>query len=360
MAADERSRPSPWHRPPPEEGRAAPSPGAVKTAPSPAAPRLQSTDFYTAQKINRRNTVWLIAIVLLVGAVFGYLIGLTMDAVLSKPEVFDPLRVNETGLVGAVVFCGIGVIACVVALRSGDKVIVKMTGAHDVTPVSEPLLHNVVEEMAVASGLPKPRVVVIETEAMNAFATGMRPDRAVLGVTRGLLNALNRDELQGVVGHEMGHIANLDTRYMTAVGILVGLIALVADGVLRGLRGFRFRGSGRGKGGGAAVLVLFLILILFSILAPIAASLVRFAVSRQREFLADATSVQFTRNPVGLIGALRKLGDAAAPFDGANRATQHMFIVNPFRHATGKESALTATHPSLESRIEHLQKLGAP
>lgn len=359
MPADPRARPSFWERAP-RAGEGAASANAQTIPAAPAGAPLRSTDFYAAQKENRRNTIWLIAVVLAIGAVLGYLIGLLFDVAGSDPATVNLLAVSGAGLIGAAVLSGIGLAASGVALLSGDKVIVKLTGAREVSRDQEPVLHNVVEEMAVASGLPKPRVVVIETDALNAFATGMRPDRAALGVTRGLLNTLSRDELQGVVGHEMGHIANLDTRYMTAVGILVGLIALVCDGVRRSLRGFRFRSSGgSGRGRGSAVLVLLIILVLFSILAPLAANLVRLAVSRQREYLADATSVQFTRNPGGLIGALEKLGAAAAPFDGANRATQHMFIINPFRHATDSESALTATHPSLESRIARLRNLGA-
>jgi heat shock protein HtpX len=237
---------------------------------------------------------------------------------------------------------------------------VGLTGARAVTPDEEPVLHNVVEEMAIASGSPKPRVVVIETDAMNAFATGMKPERSALGVTRGLLKGLTRDELQGVIGHEMSHIANWDTRYMTAVAILVGLIVLVADGVRRSLfygslgGGGRRRGDRRGSMG-----PLIVILLVFSILAPIAAMMVRFAVSRQREYLADATSVRFTRNPVGLIRALQKLEATAEPFRGANRATQHMFIVNPFRNFDETASALTATHPPIAKRIARLQNLGA-
>jgi heat shock protein HtpX len=248
-----------------------------------------------------------------------------------------------------------------VTFLAGDRVIVGLTGAHEVSAEEEPVLHNVVEEMAIASGLPKPQVVVIETDAMNAFATGMKPERAVLGVTRGLLRGLTRDELQGVVGHEMSHIANWDTRYMTAVAILVGLIALVADAVRRTLfyssLGGRRRRGDRGGGGAAGILVI--VLIVFAIVAPIAAMLVRFAVSRQREYLADATSVRFTRNPTGLIRALRKLEAAAEPFQGANRATQHMFIVNPFRNFGEGASALMATHPPIEKRIERLRNLGA-
>jgi heat shock protein HtpX len=325
----------------------------------PPGPRLKATDFLAAQSENRWNTLLLILVLLGLGGGFGYLIGAAFDAWSADPAYgFDPLALSGAGLLGAAIFLGVGVGATAVTFMAGDKVIVGLTGAREVSPEEEPVFHNVVEEMAIASGLPKPRLVVIETPAMNAFATGMRPERAALGVTRGLLQNLSRDELQGVVGHEMSHIANWDIRYMTAVGILVGLIALVADGIRRSLFYGRIGGgSGRDrKGGGAILLVL---LLLFAILAPIAAMLVRFAVSRQREYLADATSVRFTRNPTGLIKALEKLEAAAEPFRGANRATQHMFIVNPFRKFGEGASALMATHPPLRARIERLMNLGA-
>jgi len=325
----------------------------------PPGPRLNATDFVAAQSANRARTRWLILALLLLGGGFGYLLGLAVEGFTSDPGYFDPLAWSGFGLLGAGIFAAIGVGATAVTFLKGDKVMMSITGAKEVTREEEPVLHNVVEEMAIAAGMPKPRVVVIETDALNAFATGMRPERAALGVTRGLLKSLTREELQGVVGHEMGHIANWDIRYMTAVGILVGLIALVADVIRRGMfrGGFGARSGGSGKKSGGAGIVL-IALILFSILAPIAAMLLRLAVSRQREYLADATSVRFTRNPSGLIGALGKLGAAAAPFGGANRATQHMFIVNPLRKAEATASALLATHPPIESRIERLQNLG--
>jgi len=341
----------PWQAPPPQPA----------TAAGPALPvqPLRSTDFIAAQRANRSNTLILIAVLLGLGGAFGYLLGLVADAYSGSPAPFDALALSPIGLAGASIFLGIGGVASVVTFLAGDRVMIGLTGAHDVSAEEEPVLHNIVEEMAIASGLPKPRVVVIETDALNAFATGMKPERAALGVTRGLLRALSRDELQGVVGHEMGHIANLDTRYMTAVGILVGLIALVADGIRRSVFYGGLGRGGRRRGGGGGAGILIVILILFSILAPIAAMLVQFAVSRQREYLADATSVRFTRNPQGLIMALRKLASAAEPFKGANRATQHMFIVNPFRNFGEDASALMATHPPIEKRIERLQNLGA-
>jgi heat shock protein HtpX len=213
--------------------------------------------------------------------------------------------------------------------------------------------------MAIAAGVPMPKVMVLETDALNAFATGNTPGSGTIAVTRGLLNSLNRDELQGVVAHEMSHLANLDTRYMVVVGVTVGLIALICDMLLRSLawgRGSRSSSSDK-KGGGAVILIILLIVV--AILAPIAAKFVQMAVSRQREYLADATSVQFTRNPNGLISALGKLAEKAEPFPGVSRATQHLFIVNPVQTFTAKSSALLATHPDIEDRIARLRFLVA-
>ncbi len=322
------------------------------------APRINSTDFLAAQRANRRNTVWLIVILLLLGGGFGYVLGWAGETyAASRFDYVDLLAFSMPGGIGALIFLSIGVGATAVTFAAGDKVVLALNNAGIVSAEQEPLLHNVVEEMAIAAGLPKPRVAVIESPAMNAFATGIYPENAAIGVTRGLLQNLSREELQGVVAHEMGHILNWDTRYMTAVGILVGLIALVSDAILRARwYGGSSSGNRRDKSGGAVI--VFVIVIFFAILAPIAGRLVQFAVSRQREYLADATSVQLTRNPLGLIGALRKLGGQDKAPELGNRATQHLFIVNPIRDFGASASALMATHPDLDSRIERLQNLG--
>ncbi|MGD8709276.1 MAG: M48 family metallopeptidase [Ectothiorhodospiraceae bacterium] len=308
---------------------------------------LRRTDFMAAAEANRRNTNRLVFVLLAIGGVLGYLLGWlfevgTTDSVLRFGDVWF---VSRWGVIGALGLLGFGVVWTLIAFRAGDRIVLSIVGAREVSRDEEPQLHNVVEEMAIAAGLPKPRVCVIETPAMNAFATGLRTDRAAIGVTRGLLDRLTRDELQGVVGHEMGHIVNLDTRYATAVGVLVGLIALVSDLAVRTLfyGGGSRRRSGSGRGGGGGVWIVMLLLLIFAALAPLFAKLVQMAVSRQREFLADATSVRLTRNPQSLIAALEKLADSAEPFKGANRATQHMFIVNPFRNFSEKASRLLAT-----------------
>jgi len=333
--------------------------GDAPEAPRPAV-AINATDFLAAQRVNRRNTWILILVLLLLGGALGYLCGAMLEVYgLARPETAVLTAVSVSGVIGGGALISIGLIASAITFAFGGRVILGLTGAREVDADTEPMLHNVVEEMAIAAGLPKPKVAVIETAVPNAFATGMEPSEAAIGVTRGLLTTLSRDELQGVIGHEMGHIANWDTRYLTAVAILVGLISLICDGARRmlwhsGRSSGRSRDKGRG-GGGAILLAIF---VIFAILAPIAAQLVRFAVSRQREYLADATAVRLTRNPLGLIGALEKLAAGQQPFDGANRATQHMFIVNPFKAFGPDSTALFSTHPPLEQRIKRLQNLG--
>jgi heat shock protein HtpX len=348
------------------------TPAASPPPPPPAA--IKATDFLAAQRANKRNTWLLIIILLLLGGTLGYLGGALIES--YSYSRFGPSALVESdsysysgrsmlttlsafGVIGAGALISIGLAASGVTFAFGGRLMLGLAGAREVTPDEEPTLHNIVEEMAIAAGLPKPKIAVVETEVPNAFATGMDPQHAAIGVTRGLLTKLNRDELQGVIGHEMGHILNMDTRYMTAVAILVGLIALVCD-VARRMMWYGAASGGqrrdREKGGGN--IILLVIFIVFAVLAPIAAQLVRFAVSRQREYLADATSVRLTRNPVGLIGALEKLAAEQRPFDGANRATQHMFIVNPFKVFGANSTALFSTHPPLEQRIQRLQNLG--
>jgi heat shock protein HtpX len=240
--------------------------------------------------------------------------------------------------------------------------VLSMADAKEIQKQDAPQLYNVVEEMSLAAGVPMPRVMILETEAMNAFATGTRPGHGTIVATRGLVDKLSRDELQGVIAHEMSHLANLDTRYMVVVGVTVGLIALVCDMVLRMMQWGSFAGGGRRdddrRGGGAGALIAIVLLVVVAVLAPIAARAVQMAVSRQREYLADATSVQFTRNPNGLISALTKLTEAAAPFPGVSRATQHLFIVNPVQEMTADTSSLMATHPDIADRIARLRNLG--
>jgi heat shock protein HtpX len=314
-----------------------------------------TTDFVSAQEVNRRNTLVLLAALTALAALVGYVIGWLLESEASDAvPAFSQAGVAAAGLMAAV---SVGWSA--LSLAFGDKMVLAMANAKQIDKADAPQLYNVAEEMAIAAGVPMPKVMVLETDALNAFATGNKPGNGTIAVTRGLLNSLSRDELQGVVAHEMSHLANLDTRYMVVVGVTVGLIALVCDMLLRSLAWGRGNRSSRSdkKGGGAVILIILLIVV--AILAPIAAKFVQMAVSRQREYLADATSVQFTRNPSGLISALGKLAEKAEPFPGVSRATQHLFIVNPVQTFTAKSSALLATHPDIADRIARLRNLGA-
>jgi heat shock protein HtpX len=312
-----------------------------------------TTDFVGAQKANRRNTLVLLVILTALAALVGYVIGWLLESEASNAV---PLW-SKAGVAAAGLMAAVSVGWSALSLAFGDKMVLAMANARQIDKADAPQLYNVVEEMAIAAGVPMPKVMVLETDALNAFATGNKPGNGTIAVTRGLLTALNRDELQGVVAHEMAHLANLDTRYMVVVGVTVGLIALVCDMLLRNLAwGRANRGSSDRKGGNA---ILIILLMFVAILAPIAAKFVQMAVSRQREYLADATSVQFTRNPNGLMSALAKLAEKAAPFPGVSRATQHLFIVNPVQTFTSKSSALLATHPDIADRIARLRNLGA-
>ena len=311
------------------------------------------TDFVAAQKVNRRNTMVLLVVLTGIAALTGYVIGWALEG-----EATDSVPLwSRIGLVIAVLMAAISVGWSMISLAFGDKLVLTLAKAKEISKADAPQLYNVVEEMAIAAGLPMPRVMIMEDDALNAFATGMRTGHGTIVVTRGLLDTLSRDELQGVVAHEMAHLGNLDTRYMVIVGVTVGLIALVCDMLLRGMAwGSSGRSSSDKKGGGSGLLIFLLILV--AIFAPLAAKAVQMAVSRQREYLADATSVQFTRNPNGLISALQKLADKAAPFPGVSRATQHLFIVNPVQTFTSKTPALLATHPDTKDRIARLRNLG--
>jgi heat shock protein HtpX len=293
---------------------------------------------YEQIRHNRRASWLLMTLVVLLFTGLGYVIGLAW------------IGSNEGGL-GLVGLFGIAAIVwSVVAYYAGDRMVLSVSGARRISHDEEPRLWNVVEEMTVAGGLGQPPAVyVIEDQAPNAFATGRDPAHSSIAVTRGLLEKLNRDELQGVVAHEMSHVRNYDIRFATLIGILVGLIALVADLFLRA-RWFGGGGRRSGDGGGGAGVIFMLVAILFALLAPVAARIVQFAISRRRELLADATAVELTRNPLGLAGALQKIADDPAKLRMGNRATAHLYIANPLRKV--KEiSGLFDTHPPIQQRI---------
>jgi len=246
-----------------------------------------------------------------------------------------------------------------VALSQGDNIMLSLSHAKKVTNESYPRLYNIVEEMSIASGLPVvPAVYVIDDPAPNAFATGKNPKRAAVAVTTGLLQQLNRDELQGVIAHEIGHISNRDTVLMAIGGVLLGTIVILAWYASRMLffGGVGGRRSG-GSSGGSAQLILMIVGIVLMILAPIAARLLYFALSRKREYLADASSALYTRYPEGLASALEKISGSHTQLKAANNATAPMYIVNPFRKKGHAAADLTSTHPPTSERVRVLRSM---
>ncbi|MBA7652942.1 Protease HtpX [subsurface metagenome] len=238
---------------------------------------------------------------------------------------------------------------------SSDKIVLAISKARPVTKKEYPHLYNVVEGLAIAAGLPKPRCYIIDDTAPNAFATGRNPKNSVVVVTTGLLQKLNRAELEGVVAHEMAHIKNYDILVMTLTVVMVGVVALLSDWILRTfLWGGRRRSSKDGGNLGMIIVVVGLVLAIFS---PLIAQLIRLAVSRKREFLADANGAFLTRYPPGLASALKKLDADREPLEAANKATAHLYIVNPLKEIKGNVNKLFSTHPPIKERVAALEKM---
>jgi heat shock protein HtpX len=262
---------------------------------------------------------------------------------------------------GLIIALLIWAILSLVAYFQGDSILLSMSGAKKIGPDDHPRLYNVVEEMKIASGLEKvPDIYIIDDPALNAFATGRDPNRASVAITSGLLQKLNRDELQGVIGHEVSHIKHRDVLLMAMCGVLLGTIVLLAWYgsrllIFGGMAGSRRSSSSRG--GGQGQIIIIVVALVFMILAPIFAQLIYFAISRKREYLADASSALYTRNPEGLASALEKLGTSTGQLKSANKATAPMYIVNPFRQKGMAASDLTSTHPPISERIRILRAM---
>ncbi len=239
-----------------------------------------------------------------------------------------------------------------------DTIVLKISGARPADRTTDFEFYTVTENLALASGLPQPKLYVIEDTAMNAFATGRDPEHAVVCATTGLLSKLNRTELEGVIAHELSHIKNYDIRLMSVVAVMVGMVALLADLFLR--LSFWGKGSRDDNKGSLGALILVLGLI-FAILSPIVANLIKLAISRRREFMADAGSVAITRQPNGLIQALIKISEDHEPLEAANKATAHLYIANPFKDKVKSGAQLFAglfnTHPPVEDRLKALQEM---
>ena len=292
--------------------------------------------------VNRRNSLILIAAFLAFVAVFGYVIGWAW--------IGDPVG----AIFGLVLAFIVGIVTGLATYYGGDRMMLAASRAREISHDDAPVLFNVVEEMAIAAGLPMPKVYIIDDSAPNAFATGRDPEHASVAVTSGLLEKLNRDELQGVIAHEMSHVGNFDIRYAMLVGILVGTTVLISDFFLRGLW-LSGGGRGRSEGGGYIQLIMIVIAIVFAILAPLFARLLQLSISRQREYLADASAVRLTRNPKGLADALQKISGDREVLEAANRATAHLYIVNPVKGFEKRAKGLFSTHPPIEERIQILR-----
>lgn len=279
---------------------------------------------------NKRRTVILMAVFVLVLVAFGFAFGEASGDLIGGLMIAGAVSLGMTW----------------VSYYKSDVIALKSAGAKEIEKKDNPMLWNTVENLAITAGTPMPRVAIIEDRSMNAFATGRNPENAVVAVTTGLLERLNKTELEGVLAHELSHIKNYDILLMTVTVVLVGTIALLADMLRWGIGG---RGS-RDRGGWLAILGLVLI-----ILSPLIGQLIKLAVSRQREYLADASGALLTRYPEGLASALEKISADTQPLKRANHATAHMFISNPFKQ--GNVAKFFSTHPPAAERIKRLRDM---
>ena len=310
---------------------------------------MAETSFYGQISANRRNSFLMAALVVALLAVLGLTIGY---AVSGSPE----------GALGVtLVAVGIGGASGAFTYFAGDSLVLAVSRAREVDETQAPKLLNVVRELSLAANIPMPKVYVIDDTAPNAFATGRDPQHASVAITTGLLEKLDREELQGVIGHELSHVRNLDIRFSLVVAVMVGVIAVLADFFLRFTfwGGARSRGGDRdgGGGGNAAQAVIFIVAIVLAILAPLISRFIQLAVSRQREYLADASSVELTRNPYGLERALAKISSDQEVLEVANRGTQHLYFTNPIKKFEDRSSGLMSTHPPIIDRINRLRQL---
>ena len=297
---------------------------------------------------NKRKSLVLFISLGVVLILLGFVIG----------SAYLPENGGYVGVFFALILWGI---LTMVSYFSGSKILLAVSGAKEITQDVHPQLFNVVEEMKIASGWKyMPKIYIINSDAPNAFATGIKPENTAIAVTAGLLGRLNRDELQGVIAHEMSHIVNRDILFMTFAGMMLGAIVLISQVFLRS---FWFTGGGgryrsKSRDSGQAQLIFLGIAILFAILAPIMAQLLYFAISRKREYLADASAVRFTRYPEGLASALEKISTSTEELKTANKVTAPMYIVNPLKPKGMKLSDLTSTHPPISERIRILRSIG--
>jgi heat shock protein HtpX len=293
---------------------------------------------------NKRKTILLIVVSFVLLSAVGYAIG----------------WISGVGWVGLGIAVVVAVFLQLGSYFSGDKLVLRSTRAREVSSEDEPRLHNVVEGLAIAAGVPKPRVYVVPEQAPNAFATGRDPAHASIAVTRGLLDTMNRVELEGVIGHEMSHVVDRDILYGTIVATVIGAVVLTSEFFMRSWWWGGFGGRRGDRDGGPAALVIFAVGFALLILAPIFGRLIQLATSRNREYLADAQGALLTRYPPGLIAALRKIQAAPQAMRSANNATAHLWLNQPSRipgERTSTMERLFSTHPPIEERIRRLEEM---
>jgi len=316
---------------------------------------------------NKRASFWLVLFFILFTAALAVILAIVIMSYMTGQATWNEIR---TGSIVGLVVAVIAFFLTLLAYYGGDSLVLGVSGAQPIQQPDDPELFNVVEEMSIAAGVPMPKVYLIHDNALNAFATGRDPQHGIVAITTGLRNQLSRDELQGVLAHEMGHIRNFDIRLMLLLAVLVGVIVMLSDFFWQAMRtGVFWGGNSRGSssssssssnkkdGAGLIIAVLVILAFIMSILAPILANIIQLAVSRKREFMADASAVEFTRNPQGLIDALKKLSSDTRTLEGANRGTAHMFIVNPIKKFSDLSATMFSSHPPLEERIRRLEAL---
>jgi len=305
--------------------------------------------FHTLIARNKRNSFLLIAVFM----VFFIGMGLLIGAVWGGGDM-------TFSIVVAVAAAAVAFIMTLASYYGGASAVLGISRAKQIQKADDPRLFNVVEELAIAGGLPMPRIYVIDDTAPNAFATGRDPAHAVVAITTGLRSKLNRDELQGVMAHELGHVRNYDILFAMLMAVMVGVLVMLSHIFLRSLwfgGGSRRRRSSSDRGGNPLQVVLLIVAIVLAILAPILARIIQMAMSRQREYLADASAVELTRNPEGLAGALAKISNDPEVLEVANRATAHMYIVHPIKRFEKRASGVFDTHPPVKDRIARLLSL---
>jgi heat shock protein HtpX len=288
---------------------------------------------YSAIAANKRKTVFMMFVFVLLVAGFGWLFG----------QIYGQPAITPYVLAGALVYVAI-------SYYSSSSLAMSMNGAHQIRKNDNPRLWRIVENLSITNGMPMPKVYIIEDPAPNAFATGRNPNHAIVGATTGILDMLDDSELEGVMAHEMGHVKNYDIRVSMVAFALVAVISIMADIMLR------MAWYGGDDDDSSSSSIFFVVGIIGAILAPIIATMIQLAVSRRREYLADATGALTTRYPEGLASALTKIGKYGKPLKKQNPSTAHLFFANPLKK--GSLSALFSTHPPVEDRIARLNEMG--